>query len=176
MEASLPAAPPDALAAWHDFYVLIGTASATLLGAMFVVVSIGSGFLTGERVAATRFFLTPTVLHLTTVLLGCALTTVPALKADPLALLIGLVGVLGLAYSLLVGRGVGRHHVDLGDRLWYGALPILGYAMMIAAAAMIFYGHPASLDALALALGMLLIAGLRNAWDMILFIVAQPKA
>jgi hypothetical protein len=30
---------------WHDFYVLMGTATATLIGLMFVAVSIGAGLL-----------------------------------------------------------------------------------------------------------------------------------
>ena len=36
----------EAFHAWRDFYVLLGTGAATLIGAMFVVVSIGSSFLT----------------------------------------------------------------------------------------------------------------------------------
>jgi hypothetical protein len=52
------------IAAWHDFFSLIGTAAATLIGAMFVVVSIGIGFLTQDRAVAIRTFLTPTVTHL----------------------------------------------------------------------------------------------------------------
>lgn len=155
--------------------MLIGTASATLLGAMFVVVSIGSGYLTQERMAAGRYFLTPTVLHLTTVLLGCALVTVPALNDNVLAALIFVVGVSGFGYSALVRRSVGRTTADLEDRLWYGALPILGYVMQVVAAGLVYRHHIASLDALALAFGILLIAGLHNAWDMILYIVAQPK-
>ena len=35
-----------ALEHWHDFYVLLGTAGATLLALLFVAVSLGAGFLT----------------------------------------------------------------------------------------------------------------------------------
>ena len=41
-----------ALKEWHDFYVLVGTAGATLLALLFVAVSCGTGFLTRERQAA----------------------------------------------------------------------------------------------------------------------------
>ena len=69
----------DALQGWHEFYELIGSAAAALLGAMFVVASIGTGFLTQDRAGEVRLFLTPTVVQLSTVLFGCALALVPSL-------------------------------------------------------------------------------------------------
>ena len=47
----------DALKGWHDFYLLVGTAGATLLGLLFVAVSLGRGFLTKERQRGTRTFM-----------------------------------------------------------------------------------------------------------------------
>ena len=38
--------PADTLMGWHDFYLLVGTAWATLLGLLFVALSLGRGFLT----------------------------------------------------------------------------------------------------------------------------------
>jgi hypothetical protein len=35
----------EALKDWHDFYVLVGTAAATLLGLLFIAVSLGAGYL-----------------------------------------------------------------------------------------------------------------------------------
>jgi len=46
----------DALKEWHDFYLLVGTAGATLLALLFVAVSLGAGYLTEERRAGTRMF------------------------------------------------------------------------------------------------------------------------
>ena len=36
--------PADALKEWHDFYLLVGTAGATLLALLFVAVSLGAVF------------------------------------------------------------------------------------------------------------------------------------
>jgi hypothetical protein len=36
--------PADTLKGWHDFYLLVGTAWATLLGLLFVALSLGRGF------------------------------------------------------------------------------------------------------------------------------------
>lgn len=167
--------PIDALHEWRDFYVAIGMASATLLGAMFVVASIGSGFLTQERATGIRLFLTPTVMHLSTVLLGCALAMVPSLEGTSLGILFGLGSLVGLAYSCRVGVYIRRHPVELSDRLWYAGVPIVAYAVMMVAALMALLRFPASLEVLAIALALILVAGIRNAWDLILFIVAQAK-
>ena len=53
----------DALKEWHDFYLLVGTAGATLLALLFVAVSLGTGFLTEQRQEATRTFMSPVVIH-----------------------------------------------------------------------------------------------------------------
>ena len=43
----------EALKEWHDFYVLVGTAGATLLALLYVAVSLGTRFLTEERPVGT---------------------------------------------------------------------------------------------------------------------------
>ena len=53
----------EALESWHDFYVLVGTAGATLLALLFVAVSLGTGFLSESRADATRAFFSPVVIH-----------------------------------------------------------------------------------------------------------------
>jgi hypothetical protein len=56
---------PEALKEWHDFYVLVGTAGATLLALLFVAVSLGTGYLTEARQSPTRTFMSPVVVHFT---------------------------------------------------------------------------------------------------------------
>jgi hypothetical protein len=55
--------PLEALKEWHDFYVLVGTAGATLLALLFVAASLGAGYLTEERRSGTRTFMSPVVVH-----------------------------------------------------------------------------------------------------------------
>src|SRR5262249_4281872 len=54
---------------WHDFDVLVGTAAATLVGLMFVAASIGASVFTEKDRAALKAFISPTVVHFTTVLM-----------------------------------------------------------------------------------------------------------
>jgi hypothetical protein len=171
----VPSFSVELLHPWHDFFVFMGTAAATLIGAMFVVASIGGGFLTRDRSPEIRAFLTPTVVHLATVLLGCALMLVPGLEAPSLVVLLGLGGIAGLVYSGLVGGRLVRRRIDFGDRVWYAGVPVCGYAVMLAAAVMIALRAPVTLYTLAVTMALLLIAGIRNAWDLILFFVTQPR-
>jgi hypothetical protein len=171
--------PPPAeslLSGWHDFFVLIGTAAATLIGAMFVVVSIGIGFLTRERVVATHTFLTSTVTHLSVVLFGSVLVMVPRLDLVWLGALLGLAGLGGLGYSVRVVAGFGQHQgTDRSDWFWYAVFPFVGYGLLLAAGAAALRGAAPGLDLLAASLASLLLASIRNAWDMIVFLVTRPR-
>jgi hypothetical protein len=69
--------------------MLVGTAGATLLALLFVAASLGAGFLTDERRAATRTFLSPVVLHFTSVFFLSALALFPWHHGDVFAALVG---------------------------------------------------------------------------------------
>src|SRR4249920_2080894 len=57
----------EALHAWHEFYILLGTAGATLLALLFVAVSLGTGYLSSADQRGTRTFMSPVVIHFTSV-------------------------------------------------------------------------------------------------------------
>ena len=165
----MPAAAVEAFHAWHDFYVLIGTAAATLIGAMFVVASIGSSFLTEKNEPQIRAFMTPTVVYLATVLLGCALTIVPSIDWPAASVIFGFAGFAGLLYSAGTALRVAGNQVVLVDRLWYGIVPPIGYAVVLAAAVLIGLRLPGAFETLAVGLVLLLVASIRNSWDLIVF-------
>lgn len=85
------------LDSWHDFYVILATAAGTLIGAMFIVASIGGRNMTRARAAAIASFVTPTVIHLSVVLLACALLVVPTLDRQTLGIIGVIGGLIGLA-------------------------------------------------------------------------------
>ena len=171
MEAAQPIA--ELLHEWREFFVTIATACATLIGSMFVVVSIGSGFLTEERSAGTQGFFTPTVFHLTASLLGCALTMVPGLDRAPLSICLAMAALAGLAYCAMTATRVWRFAVDITDHVWYTALPVCGYLVIGAAAYLILRGAAHAIELLAAGLVLLLVCGIRNAWDLIIFLLAK---
>ena len=156
--------------------MILGTASATLIGAMFVVVSIGTGFLTRDRSIGIRTFLTSTVTNLSATLFGAALTMVPALDWLWLGGIAGVVGIAGLVYEVREMLGFSQHnHADRSDWFWYTVFPVIGYALLLTAAVTALRGMTVSLDLFAAALAFLLAAGIRNAWDMIVFLVTMLR-
>jgi|RhiMetdeSRZDD1v2_1073273.scaffolds.fasta_scaffold144926_2 hypothetical protein len=84
------------LTAWHNFYLLLGTAAATLTGLMFVVVSLGPQLIADHTTTGVGAFITPAVVYFTTVLVVAALMTVPAVPAPLLGALLALGSLGGL--------------------------------------------------------------------------------
>lgn len=166
MEASSFA---DLMRGWRDFYSLIGTAAATLVALLFVAASIGATTYREEHRAPLSSFLTPTVAHFSTILFAALFTCVPSLSWRGFGALIAAGALAGLAYSgrvfflVVVKR---KFKVDVDDRLFYAAIPMIAYLVLLAAAALIFAQSPLGADLVAAALLILLLVGIRNAWDM----------
>ncbi|MGH7153897.1 MAG: hypothetical protein ACREF3_08190 [Acetobacteraceae bacterium] len=164
-----------ALHEWHDFYLMVGAASGALLGAMFVVASIASGFLTPERMPRARAFVTPTVVNVSSVVIACAVLLTPVLSWPRLTALTGAASLAGLIYAGVIGRQVWHREIDPSDRVWHGLVPPGACVMMAVAAVLAFQQRELGLDVLAAALLVLLIAAIRNAWDLIVFFVSRPR-
>jgi hypothetical protein len=165
---------------WHDFYILVGTASATLVGLMFVAVSIGSSIFNEEKRASMGAFITPTVLHFACVLFACLIIVVPTHSWCTLGGVLGFGGIFGLIYcsrilSDIVIRQRFKVDLDLSDRLFYALIPLLGYLLILISAVLLLMQSPASVDLIAVGLLTLLLAGIRNAWDMMVWIVIRAS-
>jgi hypothetical protein len=159
----------DALAPWIDFYTMIGLAASTLVGLLFVAASVGSGVFTEERRPAFRAFVSPSVVHFSSALAASLIAIAPVRRWSVLGLLEGSLGLFGIAYSGAVLRSMFRHGlaatIDLEDRVWYAAIPAVAYAILATASVALFLRSAAGLAVLAGGMGLLLLAGIRNAWD-----------
>jgi len=175
----MPTSLSELLHDWHDFYVLVGTASATLVGLMFVAASIGSSIFNEEHRAPMTAFITPTVVHFAAVLFTSLLVSIPTHSWRTLG---GLLGAGGLAGAIYCGRILvqiivrHRFNVDLTDRLFYALIPALGYLLVLVSAALLLMQSAASANLIAAALLTLLLAGIRNAWDMTVWIVIRAPS
>src|SRR5277367_6566235 len=167
----------DALKEWQNFYVLVGTAGATLLALLFVAVSLGAGFLTREREGGTRTFMTPVVIHFATVFFLSAIALCPWHQAKFFAALIGATALIGASLSTYITVQVVRTDMTnyIEDYLAYGVLPCLGYLALLAAAVSIYLDKDFGLDALAGGLLLLAIVNIRNAWDLTLTMVRRHR-
>src|SRR5215469_4428610 len=105
---------------WHDFYAILAMVAGTLLGAIFIVASISGRNMTKARAAAVASFVTPTVIHLSVVLVACALLVVPTLPFQT----VGVIGVIGGLFGLIAATRIGwrviHAKIEHIDRVWYG--------------------------------------------------------
>jgi hypothetical protein len=155
---------------WHDFYVMMGGSGGALVGATFVVATLAGNI--EKRAIGIKGFITPATVHLGSVVVASAILMMPTLSALFLALLLGIGGLAGLIYGIVVYFRVTTLKIDLIDRCWYGIFPVLMYGLLGVSAALVFLKDIAiGLELIAAALVALLIIGMRNAWDMATFMI-----
>ncbi len=166
------------LATWQTFYVLIGTAAATLTGLIFVVATLVAGGRVRASSPSEAFaaFNSPNVVHFGAALLVAAILSAPWQALWPAGLLLGLAGLGGMIYVVIVLRRARRqtdYQAVLEDWLWHTVLPLVSYTALLVAA-IVLPGHPApALFVIAAATVLLLFIGIHNAWDNITYIVLQ---
>ena len=159
---------------WQNFYMLLGGAAATLTGLMFVAVSLASTRIAVEQADMERTFVTPTLIHFGSVLLGSALMVAPHQMPITLAGLLLLVGVIGLGLSIIVAWRLVFHHergtINADHWLWHAILPVAGYLLIVGAAIWLFSNPAGAIMGVAGAMIVLMLVGIRNAWDLALWL------
>jgi hypothetical protein len=163
------------LQGWQNFYILIGTAAATLTGLMFIAVTFGASLLTRERQTFARAFLSPIYLHFVQVLLTAALLTVPTLSRMALGIVFIVLAAWRLANLVWVFRRYREAHrksqnVDLSDWVLGIALPLVCYGLLLAIAIGFMMGVEASFTGLAIVTLGLLVIGIQSAWEQFVWI------
>ena len=165
----------ESLHAWHEFYLLLGTAGATLLALLFVAVSLGTGFLSNKDQRGTRTFMSPVVIHFTSVFFISAVCLVPSHGPIFFAALIGATAVIGVAVSIVITVSVVRTELTqyVPDYFAYGLLPVGAYLALFAASIMIYLDKAYALEVLGGGLLVLAIVNIRNAWYLTLSMVRR---
>jgi hypothetical protein len=161
------------LASWEVFYLIVGSSAAALTGLQFVVIVLGADLGTLGGMPAIRAFGTPTIVHFCAVLLVSALVTAPWHTPFSAALALGACGLTGVAYMVMVVRQARRQTIyvpDLEDWTWHGALPLVAYVALLAAAFTFARRPVPSLFGIGAASILLLFIGIHNAWDAVTYI------
>lgn len=166
---------------WHDFYVLIGTAAATLMGLTFVSVTLAPKVIAERTFTAVRAFITPIVAFFATVLVVALVALLPRLPPsvpNPGAIVLAILGILGVFY--VPSTGVHRQWREMGlgpdDLLWYAAWPFAGYLVTLAAAYGMWHALYWAPWLLAADVMLFLVIGIRNAWDVVIAIARESQA
>jgi hypothetical protein len=138
----------------------------------FVVMTLIAESPPGRIEEAGPAFATPTIVHFSAALLLCAIVRIPWESIAPAAVLWGLIGVGGVVYSLVVARRMRAqtsYRPDADDWVYFMAIPLAGYALLVVSAFMAGAHAHEALLALAVAALVLLFVGIHNAWDSIAY-------
>src|SRR6266446_442782 len=166
------------LATWQNFYVIIGSAAATLTGLMFVVVTLFAGVRVRVSSPSEAFatFNTPNVVHFGAALLVAAILSAPWQALWNAGLLLGLSGLGGVTYVVIVLRRARRqtdYQPVLEDWLWHTLFPLVSYTALVVAA-IVLPGNPApALFVIGAGTVLLLFIGIHNAWDNVIYIAIE---
>ena len=166
------------LSNWQNFYMIIGTAAATLTGLMFVVTTLIAGIETHVSMlnAGTAAFNTPTVVLFCAVLLIAGILSAPWRAFSSVSLVLGLLGLGMVLYLIMVMRRmqhIPHYQPPLNDWLWYMAFPLIAYIVLIVAA-MALPANPAlALYMISAAMVVLLFLGIHNAWDLVTYFAVE---
>jgi hypothetical protein len=161
---------------WQNFYVIIGSAAAALTGLMFVVVTL----ITGTRLSSTSdpiaAFSTPSVVHFGAALLVAAILSAPWQALWQTGLLLGLCGLGGVMYAVIVVRRTRRqtdYQPVLEDWLWHALFPLVSYTAIVVAAIVLLSNPIPALFVIGAATVLLLFIGIHNAWDNVTYITVE---
>jgi hypothetical protein len=171
---------PDALRAldaWSNFYVIVGSSGAALIGLQFVVMALIADLQPKNSPDAIGAFGTPTVVHFAGALIIAALMSVPWPAAAAPMIALGAYGFGGVVYGAIVVARARRQTAYAPvwqDWLWHAILPSASYALL-AVGAMAFDAWPLGLFVIGGSALALLLIGIHNAWDTVTHLIATAK-
>jgi hypothetical protein len=164
-----------ALDEWTTYFALMGGAAATLLGLLFVAVSLRLNIFHRHEVADVRDY---AALTLGTFLVAITVAGITLAPHDhqgviaPALLVVGVAGLLGVARvireSRQLDRGTPGSQPESPSTRWrgwlYAVFSIVPYVAVCAAAVLLWIAHPNALGWLAITEGWLLVSGTVIAW------------
>jgi hypothetical protein len=161
---------------WQNFYVIIGSAAAALTGLMFVVITLIVGTRARRASEPVAAFSSPTIVHFGAALLVAAILTAPWQALWTVGLLLGLAGLGGVAYAVIVVRRMRRqadYQPVLEDWLWHAVFPLVSYAAIVVAAIVLPINPVPALFVIGAATVLLLFTGIHNAWDAVTYLAVE---
>src|SRR6188474_1687848 len=132
-------------AEWESFYLIVGGAAGALIGLQFVVMTlIHTRVQTADPIVG-HAFATPTIVHFCIALFLSALVRAPFQSMKSVAIIWGLVGLVGFFYCGLIHRRIriqDSYEPEFEDWLFHVLLPLASYlTLVISAIAVLFEYH-----------------------------------
>ena len=162
---------------WESFYVIMGAAAGALTALTFVGTTLIAGMRQqrkdGDTIAA---FSTPTVVHFGAALFITATLSAPWQVLWLPGLLLGVAGLGGIGYVIIVLRRTLRQNAYqpvLEDWVWHIILPFGAYIALVAATIVLPSNPVSTLFVVGAATLLLLFIGIHNSWDGVTYITTK---
>ena len=166
---------------WSEYFFMIGSSAAALIGLMFVVVTLTAGRDREEVERGKRLYTSPIVWHLAVVLVLSGAAIAPVMRPALFGVASGGLALLGIGIGLHSAVGIARRpgapNAAGFDLFWYGLAPAIVYGGMAVAAAGILAGRAWSAAAVAADLMALLLVSIHAEWDLVTYLapIAGPS-
>ena len=161
-----------AVSGWHDFYILAGTASATLVGLLFVGLSLHLRIVVAS--SEVRSLARVTLANFGAVLFVALFMVIPEGQSAVASQLIGagVVSLVIIAPSLMAaGRSRGwtlqMRRVQRARLVLRFGLSTVSYLAVIVAGVLLLSSPTSAFTWLVIATVLLLVVSLRNTWDLL---------
>jgi modulator of FtsH protease len=169
----------QAVEAWHDFYLMIGTAAATLIGLLFVSLSLNVEVITRKESADLRLLAAHSFGNFMSVLMFAVLFLIPSQVPLGLGLPLLGIGCYGLINTIRRWREA-RRHPPLVWGLGGGVtrrfhMPASCFLALIIVAVFVLLSRTGSLYWLVPVMILLLLGASVNAWDLLMALRTPPK-
>jgi hypothetical protein len=168
---------------WGEYFFMIGSSAAALIGLMFVVVTLTVGRDRDQTERGKHFYTSPIVWHLCVVLLLSGAAIAPTMTARLFGAVAGAFALVGIGAGIRNAIGIARVPIsgvenNAFDVWWYGVAPALVYTGLATAAAVTFLGSQWGPSAIAASLMGLLLVSIHAEWDLVTFLapIAEPPS
>jgi hypothetical protein len=156
---------------WHDFYMMIGTAAATLVGLLFVSLSLNVDAITRQENAELRLLAAQSFAGFLNVVMLAVLFLIP--DQGPHGLGLPLLGISGYGLFETIRRffktrRTGPHAWAISGVAGRFAMSSLCFVTLLIIAASVLLGGTHGLYWLVPVMIVLVVAASRNAWDLLL--------
>lgn len=164
---------------WQNFYVIMGSAAGGLTGLQFVVMALIADMPAMEQESqAVATFSTPSIVNFGVVLLLAAVLVMPWHSLTPVSIIWGVAGVVGILYTAFTGWRFNKQRAYIPvfeDYLFRVIMPVIGYAVLGAAALTAKIHERAALFQVAAVSLLLLFIGIHDAWDNATYLVFYKR-
>lgn len=166
---------------WDNFYLMLGPAAAGLIGLLFVVVTLTSGLDRSKSARGQALYLTPTVVQFAVVMTVSAVAMAPRLGVAATGIIVAASALVGMINAVRASLGIWALRRSEDNPHWsdfwcYGVAPLVVYLGLCLATAGVFARAAWTPQTVAATLLVLLLVGIRNAWDLVTWIAPMRSS